>query len=56
MSSLWLFPAGSVHIYAIAACLWINSVRPNAPTTVTATTANANTYHQQQPVQTATEA
>mmetsp|Transcript_41879 Transcript_41879/g.111561 ORF Transcript_41879/g.111561 Transcript_41879/m.111561 type:complete len:345 (+) Transcript_41879:72-1106(+) len=25
MSSLWLFPAGSVHIYAIAACLWINS-------------------------------
>jgi len=25
MSSLWLFPAGSIHIVAIAACLWINS-------------------------------
>ena len=25
MSSLWLMPAGSVHIVAIAACLWINS-------------------------------
>lgn len=25
MSSLWIMPAGSVHIVAIAACLWINS-------------------------------
>merc|ERR1712028_303238 len=25
MSVLWLMPAGTVHIYAIAACLWVNS-------------------------------
>jgi sterol desaturase/sphingolipid hydroxylase (fatty acid hydroxylase superfamily) len=25
MSSLWLMPAGSVHIVAIAACLWFNA-------------------------------
>jgi len=25
MSTLWLMPAGSVHIVAIAACLWVNS-------------------------------
>jgi len=25
MSVLWLMPKGSVHIYAIAACLWVNS-------------------------------
>jgi sterol desaturase/sphingolipid hydroxylase (fatty acid hydroxylase superfamily) len=25
LSVLWLMPAGSVHIVAIAACLWINS-------------------------------
>jgi sterol desaturase/sphingolipid hydroxylase (fatty acid hydroxylase superfamily) len=25
LSTLWLMPKGSVHIYAIGACLWINS-------------------------------
>jgi sterol desaturase/sphingolipid hydroxylase (fatty acid hydroxylase superfamily) len=25
LSVLWLMPAGTVHIYAIAACLWVNS-------------------------------
>lgn len=25
LSVLWLMPAGSVHVYAIAACLWVNS-------------------------------
>ena len=25
LSSLWLMPAGSVHIVAIMACLWVNS-------------------------------
>jgi len=25
MSSLWVFPAGTVHIYAIALCLWTNA-------------------------------